>query len=572
MWKLKNFKGITLPPSGWSLAILLFLYLFVGLVGHDPWKPDDAVSIGVALDMFKGGRWLVPHLAGQPYPDAPLYYWIAAGFSAAFSWILPAHDAARLASCLCALLALEFILLAARELYGKEFSAAAPLTLAGSIGFLYHAHEAQPMLAALMAHAAAYWATVLMPRRPALATLTLGLSLAAVFLSDGLLPLAAILPLLVFSLVFSENRLKDFLRVAVALSLASALCALWLLPLKAAAPQFFAQFSQNEVAALTHGGARFASNAARYLKMLLWYAWPALPLAAWALWVKRRLLRTKAFALPLLSFAATLLILSYCFARRSSFVLLFLPPLVLLAVPGLAALRRGAANAFDWFSIVMFTFLAAVAWVAWSALVFGWPARLARQAVRLEPGFVGRFSLLACVFAVAVTLMWFALISTTPRQPMRGIVHWMAGLTLFWMLVAVLWMPWIDYGKSYRPVADALAKALPAKFRCIASANVPKFFLANIDYFHGIQPLPVGSEAGARCDLLLVHGGAQEAANMASMGWKKLLEDKRPSDRHDDDIYRLYQRRPRAKSAAGVLPVIEAGGESPGPDEEQWPK
>jgi 4-amino-4-deoxy-L-arabinose transferase-like glycosyltransferase len=350
MRNLKDLKGIGLPPSGWSLAALLFLYLFVGLIGHDPWKPDDAVSIGVAFDLFKSGRGFVPHLAGQPYPDAPLYYWVAAGFGAAFSWLLPVHEAARLASCLFAVLALEFILLAARELYGKEwreFSAAAPLTLAGSIGFLYHAHEAQPMLAALMAHTAAYWALALMPRRPLFSTVVLGASLATVFLADGLLPLAALLPLLFFSIVFSEKPLRDASLLFAALCLALALCALWLVPLKALAPRFFEEFFQNEAAALTQGGARFASKGARYLEMLLWYAWPALPLAAWALWAKRRFLRTKAFALPFLSFVAVLFILSLCTARRSSSALLFLPPLVLLAVPGLAALRRGAANAFD---------------------------------------------------------------------------------------------------------------------------------------------------------------------------------------------------------------------------------
>ena len=43
-----RFKGITLPPTGWVLAALLAIYIFSGLVGHDPWKHDDAISSGVA--------------------------------------------------------------------------------------------------------------------------------------------------------------------------------------------------------------------------------------------------------------------------------------------------------------------------------------------------------------------------------------------------------------------------------------------------------------------------------------------------------------------------------------------
>jgi hypothetical protein len=53
---------------------------------------------------------------------------------------------------------------------------------------------------------------------------------------------------------------------------------------------------------------------------------------------------------------------------------LLLPPLVLLAVPGVFSLRRGAANAFDWFGMMTFTFFAALCWIVWSAMVFGWPA------------------------------------------------------------------------------------------------------------------------------------------------------------------------------------------------------
>ena len=67
-----RFKGISLPPSGWVLAALLTVYIFTGLIGHDPWKHDDAISIGIAYDIFTNGDWLVPQLVGQVYIDAPL--------------------------------------------------------------------------------------------------------------------------------------------------------------------------------------------------------------------------------------------------------------------------------------------------------------------------------------------------------------------------------------------------------------------------------------------------------------------------------------------------------------------
>jgi hypothetical protein len=77
--------------------------------------------------------WLALSLAGRPYPDAPLHYWVAAvNCSHLFSWLLPLHEAARLASGMPARCwRWHFILLlAARQLHGREQAPAAP-TFAG---------------------------------------------------------------------------------------------------------------------------------------------------------------------------------------------------------------------------------------------------------------------------------------------------------------------------------------------------------------------------------------------------------------------------------------------------------
>lgn len=559
-----RFKGISLPPSGWVLAILLAVYIFTGLIGHGPWKHDDAISIGIAYDIYSHGNWLLPHLAGQPYPDAPLYYWTAAITAHLFSWLLPVHEAARMASGLYTLLALEFILLAARELHGRDHAAAAPLILAGSIGFLFHAHEAQPMLAALTAHTAAYWALILMSRRPYLATLVFGVACAIGFLANGLLPVLTLLPITAISLWHSPNRKQDALRVLQALALAVMLCALWVVPLQLSSPRYLEAFLHQELTALT----RFAPNASnilRYLNLLLWYAWPALPLAAWALWSKRRILLRRPLAIPFFSFLTLLLILGFGIELRSSAALLLLPPLVLLSVPGVATLRRGAANAFDWFGMMTFTFFAAVVWVAWNAMVFGWPERLARQAVRLEPGFEGHFSLLAFAISIAATIIWFWLIATSPRSPMRGIMHWMAGLTLFWLLIAALWMPWIDYGKSYRPLSASLAKALPDKVDCIANANLPDAILATLDYFDGIRTVSLGSDAAKKCSWLVLQGKARDPETLAKAGWRKVWEGKRPGDRRESELFHLYRRGTKARQANSLseIPLEESEAAKP---------
>ena len=546
-------RGLPLPPSGWSLAILLVLYIFIGLIGHDPWKTDDAVTIGIVHDMVSNGNWLTPSLAGRPYPDAPLYYWIAAASAHLFSWLLPLHDAARLASGIFTLLALSFILLAAREVHGREHAAAAPLILAGSIGFLFHAHEAQPMLAALTAHTAAYWGLSLLDRRPAQGAITFGIALGLGFLANGLAAMLPLAPIAAFMIWQSENWKRATLMLLGSLIIAGALAAFWLLPLLGSTPQFFTAFWLGELNQLGASDPLWI-NAQHYLNLLPWYAWPALPLAGWALWAKRRMLSTLPLAWPLFSFIATLLVLGLCLDARSAPTLLLLPPLVLLAVPGITSLRRGAANAFDWFGMITFTAFAGLAWIGWTAMVFGWPERLARQVVRIEPGFVGQFNAISAGFALLMTLVWCWLIATSPRSPMRGIMHWMAGLTLFWLLVAMLWMPWIDYGKTYRSLSASLARALPEKHGCIANANLNDGVLASLDYFDGLRTLPLKSAAGKRCNWVLIHGMSREANALSSVGWKKTWESGRPSDRRDNEKLRLYWRDTKpAREIEGAL-------------------
>ncbi|GHU28437.1 hypothetical protein AGMMS50256_10670 [Betaproteobacteria bacterium] len=554
-----RFKGISLPPDGWVLTALLVIYIFTGLIGHDPWKNDDAISIGIVHDIIKHGNWLILQPAGRLYPDAPLYYWLAAGVSKLFSWLMPFHDAVRMTSGIFTLLSLEFILLAARELHGRQYAAAAPLILAGSIGFLFHAHEAQPMLIALTAHTTAYWSFALLPRQPRRAVVIFAIAFASGFLANGLLPVITLLPAMAITVSQSENRLHCLGLLFAGIGIAAIPCGAWLLAAYRVSPDYVVSFFQAEYSVLTQP-INTGTNFLRYANLLLWYAWPALPLAAWSLWSKRRRPGAREIALPAASFLASLVMLTLLISLRSATTLLLLPPLVLLAVPGVETLRRGAANAFDWFGMVTFTFFTCIVWIGWSALVFGWPARLASQAVRLEPGFVGIFNAPAFLFALVCTGIWFWMIVTSPRSPMRGIMHWMAGLTLFWLLLASLWMPWIDYGKTFRDVSASLKKALPVETDCIAGVNLPLSFLTILDYFEEIRVVPQKSEQAAACSWLLMQGKQPE---LTKSGWRPIWDGNRPTDRRSSDKFYLYHRGRRAEPANNLTDL--------GPDDSTEP-
>ncbi|HRD87122.1 MAG: glycosyltransferase family 39 protein [Candidatus Accumulibacter sp.] len=546
--KPARFRGLTLPPGGWSLAALLALYVLPGLIGHDPWKNDDAVTIGVVHEMLSSGNWLTPGLAGRPYPDAPLYYWLAASTGYLSSWLLPLHDGVRLASGVCTLLALAFILLAARELHGRSEAPAAPLLLAGSIGFLFHAHEAQPMLATLAAHAAAYWGLTQLERRPGRGAVVFATSLGLGLLTNGLTAMLPLLPVAALVAWRAENRQRAVLLLAASLLLATLPAAAWLLALSIRDPAYLAAFSIAELSQL-RGTAQPGPRLLRLLLMLPWYAWPAFPLAAWALWARRRHLRGTPLALPIFALLFALPTISLWLDARSASALLLLPPLVLLAVPGVSSLRRGAANAFDWFGMITFSILALLAWLGWCAIVFGWPASLGRQSLRLAPGFIAHFSLVGAGFALLATAAWCWLIATTARSPMRGIMHWMAGLTLFWLLVAALWMPWIDHIKTYRQPAASLARNLPTTYGCIASVNVADPVLASLDYFEGIRTLPAASPAARNCELRLTHGSPKDGGLTTESGWRKIWQGGRPTDRRESEKLQLYLRGSQRGSA-----------------------
>lgn len=539
-------NGFPLPPRGWPLVALLALFILAGLFGHDPWKTDDAVTIGIAADMLQRGHWLVPHLADRPYPDAPLYYWTAALAGTLFSWLLPLHDAIRLASGFWVALTLFLLYRAGREWHSSEpapheFAIASTLAMAGCLGFLVHAHEAQPMLVSLTGHAAAYWALALLPRKPKRAAVIFGLALGLGFLGNGFAPMLALLPVGLAALWLAEDRRQAGLALSGGIALGIAIATPWPMLLATFDPDFFWRWLTSEFAQIGRP-ASMGRTAWEYLVMLPWFAWPALPLALWTLRSKRRFLRAPSYRLPLLATVAVWLSLSVTFEARSSSALLLLPPLALLAAPGVATLRRGAANAFDWFGVMTFSFFCALVWVGWSAMVTGMPERLAARVIKLAPGFVGEFRPIPFAIALAVTLAWVWMLTTGQRQrsPWRGLVHWLGGLTALWLLLMSLWLPWIEYGKSYRSVGTALKAALPAKHGCVIGRNISDSNRALIDYFAGIAVRHDRVASSERCNWMLTLRDARANRNLEQAGWQVVAEIRRPAERSERFV--LYKR------------------------------
>jgi hypothetical protein len=102
-----------------------------------------------------------------------------------------------------------------------------------------------------------------------------------------------------------------------------------------------------------------------------------------------------------------------------------------------------------------------------------------------------------------------------------------------------LWLPWIDYGKSYANVGAGLARALPQKVACIESRGLGETQRAAFHYHAGVVTLRAEAHGRTRCPYLLVQSVVSEPAADPGREWRRVWEGGRPRDR---ERYLLYRR------------------------------
>jgi 4-amino-4-deoxy-L-arabinose transferase-like glycosyltransferase len=275
------------------------------------------------------------------------------------------------------------------------------------------------------------------------------------------------------------------------------------------------------------------------VNILPWFAWPALPLAAWAVWqARKKVWHTIEFQLPLTSFIVMLVTLSLVPNIKDIFALPMLLPLTLLATAALTTLRRGAANALDWFGIMTFGLIAILMWWGWAGLLLDNNAKITQLLKEYQPGFEPTVNSPSFWIALVATVLWLVLVWRVGRSMRRAIINWAAGVTLIWLLAMSLWLPWLDSGKSYRSMVVSLKHALPAKYNCMASRGVGDTQLAMLQYFGNLNTHQHDRD---HCDLLLLPSehDAFSVLGKNKHVWKKIWEGGRSSDKYER--FRLYQ-------------------------------
>jgi len=518
------------------------VWVVVGLVGHDPWKPDEAYGFGIIHHLIQGGDWLILVLSGQPYLDKPpLYFWTAAAFAHALSPGLPLHDGARLATGFYMALTLLFAGLSGRELFGKYRGWPAAILLIGCLGMLLRAHEILIDNAFLAGCAMMLYGYALSLRRPRLAGLFIGLGLGIGFLSKGFIAPVLFLAISLALLLFRTWRTRNhYTALAIALLCALPWLTIWPWLLYQHSPALFTEWAWTRNIGRWFDFARSGHypEVFYYFTALPWMAWPAAPLAAWTVWEARKRVWLEAeFQLLLTTLLAMWIALSLVPDINDQNGLPLLLPIVLLATAALATLRRGAANALDWFGIMTFALLAIALWWGWAGLLLNNNAKITHWLKDYQPGFEPAFEEVAFWIAAASTVLWIILVWRTGRSVRRSLINWASGITLLWILVMTLWLPWLDNGKSYRPMIDDLSAHLPANYECMTPLRVGASEQAMLEYFGQFK---WHSTRLAKCDLLLVQGERIAKPIENEIGWEKIWEGGRLGEKNER--FRLYRR------------------------------
>jgi 4-amino-4-deoxy-L-arabinose transferase-like glycosyltransferase len=510
------------------LALWLFCvaYVLPGFIGRGPWKHEDITTFGYMAELSKNSAdWWHPTLGGlEPQVDALLPYWLGAwSIQLTPNW-MAADWAARLP------FALLLITTLIATWYGTYYLARSPLAqpvafafggeakptdyaravadggllaFIACLGLAQLAHETTPALTQLCFTALLFYATAALPYRaiaPGLmaAAGLIGLTLSgAPSMSLALGTGCAAIYLLEPTHDSHESRHQKIraggvLAITLLCAVLSSTLHLW-------------QWRIDLPRANWHEWQSLG-------RLFLWFTWPAWPLALWTLWRWRHQLLGQRFAgrhlwLPLcfvlIASGATLTTNA---ADRS--LLLALPSLATLAAFALPTLERSVGALIDWFTLIFFSGCALVIWVVWISLQTGVPAQPAINVARLAPGFVHSFTFVPFLIATIASFTWawlvFWRIGRHRAALWKSVVLPAGGAALCWLLLMTLWLPLLDFARSYAPMVHQASSLLPENPPCVSTLELRRSQIAAFEFYGKLNLKPANT--GANCSWLIAGG------------------------------------------------------------------
>lgn len=499
------------------LLLIATLYISLGLFDRDPWKTDDVVGLAAMLTAFNEGHiaWLIPHIGPTALTqNGPLIIWVGAGFMWLFDPILSHMAAARVAVIfwfalmLWALwygtyllgrrhegqpLALPFGGEPTPRAYGRLLADISALFLMATVGVLLRLHETSEAPALMATQALVLLGVIRMLDKPAQGAVLVGVALAAAFLTRGLpaaLPLAIglIIALLPRNPMYSRKRWL-FLAVVVGFVISFT----WAYFAHRADPVWAAEWWRWNDTLIGLGGVH---DMLRPLRDLPWFIWPTWPLALIAAWNWRKTLTAPHIWLPLSFFVAQLVGLAITSNPGELDYVALAVPSAMLAAFAVPTIRRGMVNTLDWFALMCFSVTTTCVWVGWFTQQTGFPPGIAQNIARQTVGYIPHIIWPAVAMGAVVSGVWlltmrWRLISQ-PTALWRGSLLCATGITATWALLVLLWLPTVDYVRSYKPMSTAIQLALlehtnqPGQRPCVRALGLSEGVQASLYVFNGL--------------------------------------------------------------------------------------
>lgn len=559
-----------------ALWLFCLAYVLPGVLGREPWKGDEITALGQMLALAQGqSSWWQPTLWGHaPELDALLPYWVGAwAIQLKPAW-LSAAMAVRIPYLLlsgltlaatwygCYYLALSpqaqpvafaFGGEARPKDYARTIADAALLAMIATLGLSLLSHQIGVVLMQLACVSLAFYGVAALPYHPRYSLSALVIGLLGLALS-GAPSFAVLMALGSGVLCVMDNQSTD--TPTARLHAFALVCMGLLVALIATQLEVW----QWRLQALPNRWVEWRSM----IRLLIWFTWPVWPLAAWTVWRWRRhwwsIRWSRHLILPLW-FALLVAGTALATPAPERTLLLALPALACLAAFALPTLRRSVTAFIDWFTLIFFTGCAFVIWVIWLAMQTGWPAQPSANVARLAPGFVPEMNAFALLVAVLATLAWAALVQWRVgrhRHPLwKSLVLPAGGAALSWLLLMTLWLPLLDYARSYAPWVRQVQSIMQAPpHACVLTYGLNLGQMTAFHY-HGqlaVHPL-VAPTRGHRdapaklgdhpaCDWLLVDNDLRPELNdvVKPSQWERIRTVRRPSD-NDEDLT-IYRRRP----------------------------
>lgn len=571
----------------WALLSLSALYVLSGFLGRAPWKAADITAFGYMLELTHSGlnptAWvsLTPTLGGLlPEIDSNLSYAVGAWSIELFTnqlHILCADTASRIPSIFflaltlfCTWHSVYYLALspqakpvqfafggqAKSEDYALALADACVLALIATLGLAQLGHECTPTVAQLGMVSLVMLGFSMMAYQPLKAQAVLGAGLLGLSLmgAPSLSVILGVCGASICALDKDSNSSKQHSFMMLILCLGVAVLS------------HFLNLWQWRLAPLSRTWLELPSLG----RLWIWFCWPMWPLVLWTLWRWRNQWASTHWSRHLILPFMQVLIISIAavltFSQERT-LLLALPSMAALAAFSLPTLTRGVKALIDWFTLLLFSGCAFVIWVIWIAYQTGWPSQPAKNVARLIPGFVSHFYIETFVLALIATFTWLFIVhwrvGRNPTALWKTLILPAGGAALCWFLVMSLWLPPVDFGRSYVALTSRVKERV-GNATCVYTWGLTRPEVAALKYHTNlklldykksdqllnavldqVQPNPIGGTP--ECVWLIVNGEhkqeIQSIINKHEAGSWRLMEVLRKPSDPDEDLV-IFRHNP----------------------------